>query len=138
MTGINQCDMQELFASCRVIAVVGLSNDPARPSHGVASYLQRAGYRIIPVNPSAGEILGEKCYASLREIPEQVDLVDVFRQPEMVGPIVDDAIAIGARYLWLQEGVVNNNAARTALAAGLLVVMDRCVLKEHRALSGLC
>lgn len=135
MSAVNDCNMKELLSTCRVIAVVGLSDDAARPSYGVAAYLQRAGYRIIPVNPSVPEILGEKSYASLKDIPEQVDLVDVFRKPEAVGPIADDAIAINAKYLWLQEGVVNPEAAEKALKAGLQVVMDKCILKEHRALA---
>lgn len=134
MTAVNTSNMQELFASIRVIAVVGLSDDTSRPSHGVSAYLQRAGYRIIPVNPSVPEILGEKSYASLRDIPEKVDLVDVFRKSDAVGPIADDAIAIGAHYLWLQEGVINQAAAEKAVEAGLQVIMDRCMLKEHRAL----
>ncbi len=135
MNAVNQVDLKELFASVRTIAVVGLSDDPSRPSYGVSAYLQRAGYRIIPVNPSATEILGEKCYTSLRDIPEAVDLVDVFRKSEAVGPIADDAVAIGARYLWLQEGVINPAAAEKAVQAGLRVVMDKCMLKEHRAIN---
>jgi predicted CoA-binding protein len=126
--------MQELFSAVHVIAVVGLSDDASRPSHGVAAYLQRAGYRIIPVNPSVPEVLGEKSYASLREIPEKIDLVDVFRKSDAVGPIADDAIAIGAKYLWLQEGVINQAAAEKAAKAGLQVIMDKCMLKEHRVL----
>jgi predicted CoA-binding protein len=115
-----------------VIAVVGLSDKPDRPSHGVAAYMQSAGYRIIPVNPAVKEVLGEKSYSSLKEIPENVDLVDVFRKPEAVPEIVEDAIAIGAKAVWMQEGVVHNAAADRARAAGLQVVMDRCILKEHR------
>ena len=137
MTAVNECNMKELFSSCRVIAVVGLSDDQNRPSYGVAAYLQQAGYRIIPVNPSVPEILGEKSYASLLDIPEKVDVVDVFRKSEAVGPIAEDAIAIGSKYLWFQEGVVNVEVAEIALNAGLQVVMDRCILKEHRGLSGL-
>lgn len=135
MIAVNQVDMKELFASVRTIAVVGLSDDPLRPSYGVSAYLQRAGYRIIPVNPSVNEILGEKSYPSLRDIPGPVDLVDVFRKSEVVGPIAEDAVAIGARYLWLQEGVINREAADRAAQAGVKVVMDKCMLKEHRALS---
>jgi len=135
MNIVNQVDMKELFASVRTIAVVGLSDDPLRPSNGVSAYLQRAGYRIIPVNPSVPEILGETCYATLRDIPEKVDVVDVFRKSEAVGPIAEDAIAIGAKYLWLQEGVINPAAAEKAVQAGLRVVMDKCMLKEHRAIS---
>lgn len=135
MNIVNHVDMKELFASVRTIAVVGLSEDPLRPSYGVSAYLQRAGYRIIPVNPSAAEILGEKCYASLRDIPGKVDLVDVFRKSEVVGPIAEDAVDIGAKYLWLQEGVINPAAAEKAALAGVQVVMDKCMLKEHRAIS---
>jgi uncharacterized protein len=134
MPGINECDIKELFKTARVIAVVGLSDDPMRPSNGVAAYLQKKGYRIIPVNPSVPEILGEKSYASLLDIPDKIDVVDVFRKSDAVGPIADDAIAVGARYLWLQEGVINQEAAQKASKAGLSVVMDRCMLKEHRAI----
>ena len=135
MNAVNQVDMKELFASIRTIAVVGLSNDSQRPSYGVSVYLQRAGFRIIPVNPSVSEILGEKSYASLRDIPEAVDVVDVFRKSETVGPIAEDAVAIGAQYLWLQEGVINVAAAEKAAQAGIRVVMDKCMLKEHRAIN---
>ena len=135
MTAINSINMKELFASCKTIAVVGLSNNTQRPSYGVSQYLQRCGYRIIPVNPSETEILGEKCYAGLKDIPIPVDVVDVFRNPDTIGPIVEDAIAIGAQCLWLQEGVVNQAAAEQAAHAGLDVVMDRCMLKVHRSLT---
>jgi len=135
MSPLNSVDMQALFSSIKTIAVVGLSNNPQRPSYGVSSYLQRMGYRIIPVNPVETEVLGEKCYQSLLDIPDKVDVVDVFRNPEAVGPIAEDAIRIGAKYLWLQEGVINREAAEKALQAGLEVIMDRCMLKEHRAIS---
>jgi uncharacterized protein len=135
VSAVNQVDMKELFASVRTIAVVGLSDDPQRPSYGVSAYLQRAGYRIIPVNPSVAEILGEKSYAALRDIPVAVDVVDVFRKSGAVGPIAEDAVAIGATYLWLQEGVINPEAAEKAAQAGIKVVMDKCMLKEHRAIS---
>ena len=115
----------------KTIAVVGLSSDPARPSYGVARYLQRQGYRIIPVNPNEREVLGERAYPSLREIPVPVDVVDVFRRPEYVPEVVDDAIAIGAPVLWLQQGVIHPRAAARAQAAGLVVVMDRCMKVEH-------
>ena len=115
----------------RTIAVVGLSSDPGRPSYDVARYLQRAGYRIIPVNPNETEVLGERAYASLRDIPEPVDVVDVFRRPAFVPAIVDDAIAVGAPVLWLQQGVVDTASAERARAAGLAVVMDRCMKVEH-------
>ncbi|NVN89588.1 MAG: CoA-binding protein [Desulfuromonadales bacterium] len=131
MNRVNDVNLPELFASCRTIAVVGLSDDQQKLSYGVASYLQQAGYRIIPVNPFVSEVLGEKSYASLRDIPETVDIVDVFRKPEAVGPIAEDAIAIGAKCLWLQEEVVNVEAAELAAKAGLMVVMDKCILKEH-------
>lgn len=125
-----------LLQDTRTIAIVGLSPNPQRPSNEVARYLRAAGYTIIPVNPACDEVLGEKCYASLREIPGPVDLVDVFRRPEDVMPIVDDAIAIGARGLWLQLGVIAPEAARRAADAGLKVVMDRCTKVEHAVLIG--
>jgi hypothetical protein len=115
----------------RVIAVVGLSSKPHRPSYGVSRYMQGAGYRIIPVNPNEREVLGEKSYARLEDIPVKVDIVDVFRRSEFVPPVVDSAIAIGAAAVWLQEGVIHEEAAEKARAAGLEVVMDRCILKEH-------
>ncbi|WP_324717807.1 CoA-binding protein [Carboxydochorda subterranea] len=124
----------EIFRRARTIAVVGLSPDPSRPSHVVARYLKSQGYRILPVNPAAGEVLGEKSHRDLLSIGEGVDVVDVFRRPEHVPAIVDQAIRIGARALWLQEGVVHPEAAEKARKAGLLVVMDRCMLKEHRRL----
>jgi len=131
MNKVNDVDLPELFRTCRTIAVVGLSDDQQKLSYAVASYLQQAGYRIIPVNPHVPEVLGEKSYASLRDIPVAVDIVNVFRKPDAVGPIAEDAIAIGAKCLWLQEEVVNADAAELAARAGLLVVMDKCILKEH-------
>ena len=125
---------EEILKSSRVVAVVGLSPKPDRPSHGVASYLKEQGYRIIPVNPQAREILGEVCYPELASIPEPVDVVDIFRRSEEVPAIVEEAIKIGARAVWMQEGVINNQAAARAGEAGLLVVMDRCMLKEHQKL----
>lgn len=125
-------DIQEILGTCKVIAVVGLSDKPNRPSHGVAQYLKGAGYKIIPVNPTKVEILGEKVYPDLASIPVHVDVVDVFRRSEAVGPIAEEAIAIKADALWLQEGVINVEAARAAHRAGLKVVMDRCMLKEHK------
>jgi predicted CoA-binding protein len=122
---------ERILDRARTIAVVGLSPDPRRPSHGVARYLQRAGYRIIPVNPNADAVLGEKSYGSLRELPEPVDVVDVFRRSEFVGPIVDDAIAIKAGAVWLQDGVIDEAAAERARAAGLDVVMDDCMMRRH-------
>ena len=122
---------EKILTSARTIAVVGLSANPRRPSHGVARYLQRVGYRIIPVNPNVEEVLGERAYPSLREIPQSVDVVEVFRRSEFVGPIVDDAIAIKATAVWLQDGVTDEEAATRARAAGLDVVMDDCMMRRH-------
>jgi predicted CoA-binding protein len=130
-----EINSQETIATvldeCRTIAVVGLSSDPARPSNGVASYMRRQGYKVIPVNPNETEVFGERAYASLAEASEKIDLVDIFRRPEEAGKAVDAAIAIGAKGVWLQEGVIDYAAAQRAVDAGLLVVMDRCWLKEH-------
>ncbi|MGH9881848.1 MAG: CoA-binding protein [Pyrinomonadaceae bacterium] len=123
--------IQRILDDCRTIAVVGLSSDPRRPSNGVASYMRRHGYRVIPVNPNESEVFGDKAFRSLGDVPEQVDLVDIFRRSDEAGKAVDDAIAVGARAVWLQEGVIDHAAANRALDAGLLVVMDRCWLKEH-------
>ena len=120
-----------ILGEARTIAVVGLSARRFRPSHGVAEYLQRAGYRIIPVNPKIAEVLGERSYASLDEVPEPVD---IFRRPEHVPAIVEAAIRKGAKTIWMQEGVVHEEAARRAESAGLAVIMDRCILKEHKRL----
>jgi len=114
----------EQLAGSRTIAIVGLSPNPARPSHGVAEYLQHQRYRIIPVNPTIDEVLGEKSYPDLESIPVPIDMVDIFRRPDQVPAIVEDAIAIGAKYIWMQDGVVNEEAADRARAAGLSVVMD--------------
>ena len=130
----QEAAIERILKSTKTIAVVGLSGNPMRPSFGVSEYMQDAGYRIIPVNPTEETILGEKVYASLSAIPEPVDCVDVFRKPDAVPEIVDEAIAIGAKSVWLQEGVVHEEAAAKARAAGLDVVMDRCILKEHRRL----
>jgi predicted CoA-binding protein len=124
--------MEELLRSSRTLAVVGLSSNPMRPSNGVAEYMKRAGYQVIPVNPKETEVLGEKCYARLEDVPEKIDIVDIFRRSESVPEIVDAAIAVGARAVWMQEGVIHEEAAERARAAGLQVVMDRCILKEHR------
>ena len=121
-----------MLKTARTIAVVGLSSKKLRPSHGVAAYMQSVGYRIIPVNPNEGEVLGEKCYARLEDLPEKVDIVDIFRRSELVPEVVESAIRIGAKAIWMQEGVVHEEAARRAREAGLEVVMDRCILKEHR------
>lgn len=125
---------REILTTTRTIAVVGLSNKPDRPSHEIASYLKDAGYRTIPVNPAIQEALGEKAYASLKDIPENVDVVQIFRRSEEVPPIVEDAIAIGAKVVWMQSGIVNEEAAALAEAAGLTVVMDTCMRAVHRAL----
>jgi predicted CoA-binding protein len=127
--------IEELLANSRVIAVVGLSDRPERPSHGVARYLQEQGYRIIPVNPKlTGPVLGEQPYPRLDDVPERVDLVDIFRRSIDVPPVVDAAIRIGAPAVWMQLGIVHEEAARRASAAGLQVVMDKCTAIEHRVL----
>ncbi|MBI4328877.1 MAG: CoA-binding protein [Chloroflexi bacterium] len=126
--------VQEILKQARTVAVVGLSPRPERDSHEVGSYLKEQGYRIIPVNPQAREVLGEKCYPNLSAIPESIDVVDIFRRSETVGPVVAEAIAVGAKAVWMQEGVINEEAARQARAAGLGVVMDRCMKKEHQRL----
>jgi uncharacterized protein len=123
---------ENLLRNAKTIAVVGLSNRRSRPSYGVSEYMQSQGYRIIPVNPNETEVLGEKVYSSLDEVPVHVDIVDVFRRSECVPEIVEAAIRIGAGGVWMQEGVVHEDAAAKARAAGLDVVMDRCILKEHR------
>ncbi|MFQ5662228.1 MAG: CoA-binding protein [Terriglobia bacterium] len=123
--------IQEFLARSKVIAVVGLSSKSHRPSYGVARYLQRVGYRIIPVNPNEVEVLGEKSYARLEALPVKVNIVNIFRRSEFVPAVVASAIAIGAKVVWMQEGVVNEEAAARARAAGLEVVMNRCILKEH-------
>jgi len=123
----------ELLSRARTIAVVGLSDSPQRPSHRVALYMQSQGYSIIPVNPQITEALGEKSYPSLLEVPVKIDIVDVFRRPEYVDEIVEQAIQLKVPAIWLQEGVIDDRAAEKARAAGMFVVMDRCILKEHRA-----
>jgi uncharacterized protein len=123
----------ELLRTSHTIAIVGLSDNPMRPSHGVSAYMQSHGYRIIPVNPQADEVLGEKAYASLLDVAEPIDIVDIFRRSEFVPEIVDQAIQLKARAVWMQEGVAHEQAAEKARKAGLLVVMDSCILKEHRA-----
>ena len=124
----------ELLKTSRTIAVVGLSNKRFRPSYGVAEYMQRNGYRIIPVNPFLQAVLGEKCYPDLDSVPEAVDIVDIFRRSEHVPEIVEAAIRKGAKVIWMQEGVIHEDAARRAEEAGLAVIMDRCILKDHRRL----
>src|SRR5580700_6899067 len=125
-------NIPEILKSSRTIAVVGLSGNPMRVSNGVSAYMQRSGYRIIPVNPQETEVLGEKSYARLEDVPEKVDIVNVFRRPEYTPEIVESAIKVGAKTVWMQEGVVNEDAASRAREAGLEVVMDKCILKEHR------
>ena len=123
--------IRKILHTSKTIAVVGLSPKPHRPSHRVARYLLEAGYTIIPVNPGQDSILDLPCYPSLRAVPVSVDMVDIFRRSDAVGPIVDDAIEIGASYIWMQEGIVNQAAAARAEAAGLQVVMDRCTMVDH-------
>jgi uncharacterized protein len=123
--------IKHIFDECRTIAVVGLSSNSMRPSHDVAAYMQSRGYKVIPVNPNETEVLGEKAYPALADVPEQIDLVDIFRRSDEAGKAVDEAIAVGAKAVWLQDGVIDNDAAQRALEAGLLVVMDRCWLRDH-------
>src|SRR6266404_5859264 len=123
--------IHRMLNDAKTVAVVGLSSDATRASYSVSRYMQSKGYRIIPVNPNEKSVHGEKAYARLEDVPEKIDLVDIFRRSEEAGQHVDEAIRIGAGGVWLQEGVVNEEAARRALDAGLLVVMDRCILKEH-------
>ena len=127
----NPETIESILNDCRTIAVVGLSSSPSRASHGVASYMKRQGYKVIAVNPNETEVFGEKSYPALANVPGKVDLVDIFRRSSEAGAAVDDAIAVGAKAVWLQEGVIDEAAAQRALDAGLLVVMDRCWLKEH-------
>jgi predicted CoA-binding protein len=132
--------IHELLLRVKTIAVVGLSDSPMRPSHGVSAYMQDVGYKIIPVNPNIAEALGEKSYASLLDIPvdiaQKIDLVDVFRRPQFVDEIVEQAIQLKIPAIWLQEDVINQRAAETARKSGMFVVMDLCILKEHRARFG--
>jgi predicted CoA-binding protein len=122
----------EILKNCKTIAVVGLSSNPGRPSYGVTEYMQDAGYRIIPVNPNEMEVLGEKSYARLEDVPEKIDIVDVFRRAEQVPPVVDSAIRVGAKVVWMQQGIAHEAAAEKARAAGLTVIEDSCILVEHR------
>lgn len=131
-------EIQAILENHKVVAVVGLSTFDSKPSYRVAAYLQAAGYRVVPIHPKAENILGEKAYAGLREVPGElgVEIVDIFRRPDAVMLHVEEAIAIGAKVVWMQEGVINNAAADRAKAAGLQVVMNRCMLKDHMALGG--
>ncbi|HEY0492545.1 MAG TPA: CoA-binding protein [Candidatus Dormibacteraeota bacterium] len=133
MPGFDDGVIEKILRDSRVIAVVGLSPDPRRPSYGVARYLQAAGYRIIPVNPLTPEVLGEVSYPGLRQVPGHIDLVDVFRRSEHVADIVDDAIAVRAGGVWLQDGVRDEASAERARQAGLEVVMDDCIMRRHAA-----
>ncbi len=127
-------EIREILKSARTIAVVGLSSDPGRPSYNVTRYMQEKGYKIIPVNPTITEALEEKAYSRLQDIPIPVDIVNVFRRSEDVPPIADVAIAIKAKVLWMQQGIINQEAARKAESAGLKVIMDKCIMVEHRRL----
>ncbi len=123
--------IETILNECQTIAVVGLSSNQMRPSYGVARYMQQKGYRIIPVNPNETEVLGEKAYASLADVPEKFDLVDIFRRSEEAGHHVDEAIRLGAKAVWMQDGVIDEAAAERAQDAGLMVVMDDCILRQH-------
>jgi predicted CoA-binding protein len=127
---MNDQQITELLRSAKTIAVVGLSSNPVRPSFGVSRFLQRQGFRVIPVNPNETEVLGERAYPSVKDVPDAIDIVNIFRRPARVPEVVDEALAKGARCIWMQEGVINHEAAKKAEAAGLPVVMDRCILKE--------
>lgn len=122
----------DILTKYKTIAVVGLSSNPARPSYGVTEYMQSSGYQIIPVNPNETDVLGEPSYASLEEVPQKIEIVDVFRRAEDVPPVVDAAIRKGAKVVWMQQGIANEPAAEKARAAGLTVVMDACILVEHK------
>jgi uncharacterized protein len=131
-TVISEADqIAELLRTSKTIAVVGLTSDPMRASNSVSEYMQSQGYRIIPVNPNEREVLGEKAYARLADVPEKIDLVNVFRRPEFVADVVRQAVELKLPAIWLQEGVVDHSAAQSARDAGMIVVMDRCILKEH-------
>lgn len=137
MASLPQSDaIADLLKRAKTIAVVGLSNNPLRPSHGVSAYMQSHGYRIIPVNPKVKESLGEKAYPSLLDVPDQIDIVNIFRRPEFVEEIVDRAIQLKVPAIWMQEEVIHERAAEAARRAGIFVVMDRCILKEHRSRIG--
>jgi predicted CoA-binding protein len=134
MASSPQTDLvAKLLRSAKIIAVVGLSDNPLRPSYGVSAYMQSQGYRIIPVNPHLDSCLGEKAYASLLDVPEKIDIVNIFRRPEFVEEVVDQSIRLKVPAIWMQEDVIDENAAEKARRAGIFVVMDLCILKEHRA-----
>lgn len=134
MASSSQSDsIAELLKRAKTIAVVGLSDNPLRVSHGVSAYMQTHGYRIIPVNPFITECLGEKAYASLLDVPEKIDIVNIFRRPDFVEDVVDQAIQLKVPAIWMQEGVIHQKAAGKARQAGIFVVMDRCILKDHHA-----
>lgn len=127
--------IEKILRGSKTVAIVGISDKPERPSHRVAKYLKEHGYRIIPVNPKLDEVLGEKCYDGLEAIPYDIDIVDIFRKSNDVYPIVEAAIIKGVKVIWMQEGVINEEAAAMAIKADLDVIMDRCILKEHNKLS---
>jgi uncharacterized protein len=122
----------DILTKYKTIAVVGLSSNPTRPSYGVTEYMQSSGYQIIPVNPNETDVLGEPSYANLEDIPQKIEIVDVFRRPEDVPPVVDAAIKVGAKVIWMQQGIANEPAAEKARSAGLTVIMDACILVEHK------
>jgi len=132
----NDQMLKDILLSAKTVASVGLSSNRAKESYGIAEYLKGQGYHIIPVNPTTGEVLGEKAYPDLESVPEKIDVVQVFRKPEDVPPVVDSAIKVGAKVVWMQEGIVNEEAAEKARAAGLQVVMDACMRVTHRRLIG--
>jgi len=129
-------EIEQILKTCHTVAMVGASPNPDRTSNQVFNYLTKHGYKVIPVNPTATEVSGEKCYASLSGIPEKIDVVDIFRRSEDCLSIVEEAIKIGAKAVWMQEGVVNGEAEARALTAGLQVIMDHCMMKEHKRLAG--
>ena len=132
----NDQTLKDILLSAKTIASVGLSSNVAKVSYGVGAYLQEQGYHVVPVNPMADEMLGEKAYADLESIPGGIDVVQIFRRPEDIPPIVESAIKVGAKVIWMQMGITNEEAARTAREAGLQIVMDRCMREEHRRLLG--
>jgi predicted CoA-binding protein len=136
MPATSSDPIADILRKAKTIAVVGLSDNPLRPSHGVAAYMQSQGYRIIPVNPNIDEALGEKAYRSLLDVPEKIDIVDIFRRPEFVEDVVDQAIRLKVPAVWMQKEIIHERAAEKARQAGMLVVMDRCILVEHRARFG--